>query len=187
MARQSLGTLHFADHMLGYAETAVRCSFEARRGKLYDALRALNAMLIVDLARQATVGDFTQRQYEELAWKSLEIQMEEELKEQFRFAYVAGMARRKFKDLDGVMVALGTLIPKFRAEYEARAAASLLDRKGGVLRWLTGTQEVGSIEELLKFSNASLWLAQCVLNEASAFHHLERKAEELIDLMPGTS
>lgn len=131
MAGRSLGNLRFENHILGYAETAVRYSFEARRGTLYQALRALNALLIVDLAKQATVEDFTQREYEEMAWKSLENQMEEELKERFRFAYVVGMARRKFKDLDAAMGVLDRLVPEFTAEYETRAAAGKLGRKGG--------------------------------------------------------
>jgi hypothetical protein len=184
MAGRSLGNLRFENHILGYAETAVRYSFEARRGTLYQALRALNALLIVDLAKQATVEDFTQREYEEMAWKSLENQMEEELKERFRFAYVVGMARRKFKDLDGAMGVLDRLVPEFTAEYETRAAAGKLGRKGGVLRWSTGTQEVGCIQELLKFATASLQFAQHVLDEDSAFHHLEAKADELRDALP---
>lgn len=184
MARRKLGTLHFSDHILNHAETAVRLSFEARRGKLYNALRALNAMLIVDLARQATVEDFTQRELEELAWKSLQVRMEEELMDQFRFAYVVGMARRKFKDLDGVMQALDRLVPEFVAEYETRAAAGTLARKGGFLRWSTGTQEIGSIEELLRFCKATLRLAEYVLDDDSPFEHLGPRVLMLTDMLP---
>lgn len=184
MASRSLGTLHFSDHILGYAEAAVRYSFEARRGKLYNALRALNALLIVDLARQAVAEDFSRRELEELAWKSLETQMERELNEQFRFAYVVGMARRKYKDLNGVVNALEKLVPEFKAEYEARAATGNLGRKGGVVRWLTGTQEIGSIEELLKFCNASLWFATNVLDDDSEFESLAPRVTVLSDMLP---
>ncbi len=183
-ARKSLGRLHFADHILGYLETAVRHSFEARRGKLYNACRALNAMLVVDLAKQATEQDFTRRELEELAWNSLETQMEPELKEQFRFAYLCGMARRRYTDLNGVMTALEQLVPAFAEEFSTREAAGTLDRKGGFLRWATGTQEVGSVEDLLSFCNASLFFAESVLDDASEFEHLNKRARDLQDMLP---
>lgn len=185
MARRSLGKIHIASHILSDLETAVRYSFEARRGKLYQALRALKAMLIVDLTRQATQDDFTQRELEELAWTALTAQMDEELMNEFRFAYVAGMARRKFKDLDGVLRALDDLVPQFAVEFRTREETGSLDRKGGVMRWLLGTQEVGSIEELLRFASASLKFAEAVLDEDSRFHHLERRATHLRDMLPG--
>lgn len=183
MARRFLGSLQISGHILDAVESAVRYSFEARRGKLYNALRALNALLIVDLAQQAT-EDFTRRELEELAWKSLHAQMEQELAEQFRFAYVVGMARRKFKDLDGVIQALEKLLPEFKAEFETRSAEGKLARKTGILRWLTGTEEIGTIEELLRFCEASLWLAERVLDEDSAFEHLAPKVTELAATLP---
>lgn len=184
VARTSLGVLYFPDHTLAHMEKAVRYSFEARRGKLYHALRALNAMLVVDLARQATGEKFTRRDLEKLAWKSLEAKMEKELSDQFRFAYVVGMARRRFGDLDGVMRTLGVLVPQLTAEYEQRQAAGTLARKGGFLRWSTGTQEVGSIEDLVQFCGASLRLAEHVLDEDSAFTHLTPRVLALTDMLP---
>lgn len=184
MARTSLGSLNFASHTLGYLEDAIRSSFEARRGKLYNALRALNALLAVDLARQVVIKDLTPREFDELTWTSLESQMEKELNDQFRFAYVAGMARRKFDDLDGVADALEQLIPEFVAEHNARASSGSLERKGGVLRWLTGTQEVGSVDDLLEFCRASLWFAENVLDDDSEFEHLAVRFTTLTDSLP---
>ena len=184
MARKSLGNLELSSFTLHSLEEALRHSFEARRGKLYHALRAMNAMLVVDLVRQATLEDFTQLECEELAWTSLRSQVEEELMKEFRFAYVVGNARRKFQNLDGVMQALEPLVDEFVAEYATRAADGALERKGGVIRWLTGTQEVGSIADLLKFANASFWFAQNVLDNESGFEHLAPKVEELYDLLP---
>lgn len=182
--KRSVGRLCFSCHVLDHIETAVRHSFEARRGDLYDALQALDAMLIVDLAEQAVEENFSQREFGQLAFESLNSEREQELGEAFRFHKVVRMARRKFGDLDGVMRALDTLVPAFKAEYEARAAEGQLERRVGIISWLTGKREVGSNEELLQFCEASLWLAQNVLDEDSAFAHLARKTEELMDMLP---
>ncbi len=184
MAVNAQGRVQFADHILGYLETAVRHSFEARRGKLHNALRALNAMLVLDLTRQVTRSEISDRNLGRVASRSLYVQMEDELDRQFRFVYVAWMAHRKFENLDGVVAALEKLIPQFVAEFEERTAAGKLDRKGGVLRWLTGTQEVGSIENLLDFCRASLWFAENLLDDGSHHAHLASRITALTDTLP---
>lgn len=184
MARRKLGRLEISSYTLYLLENAIKHSFEARRGKLYHALRALNALAMIDLSKQAVEDPFSDREYRELTWASLNGVFEKQLDDQFRFAYVSGMARRKFGDLSGVMTQLETLIPAFVDEFKQREAAHELGRKGGIVRYLLGIQEVGSVEDLLRFTQSSLFLAGHVLDECSPNAALEPRVEKLSRILP---
>lgn len=169
---------------LNTLETTVIASFEARRGKLYDALRALNALTLIDVARGSVPDDFTERELATLVWNSVETQLEKELMQQFRFAYVQGMARRKFKNLEGVTQALELLIPEFIEEFETRSRNGDLERRGGLLRYLTGIREIGSIEGLMGFCRESLLFAYLNLDDDPGDSSLEKRLTALSDSLP---
>lgn len=92
---RDLGKLNLSDFILHLLEEAIRASFEARRGKDYDALRALNPLLILDLADQPTVEEFTSQELHLLAIDAIERQMEKGLEGQFRFFIASRKALRK--------------------------------------------------------------------------------------------
>lgn len=76
------------------------------------------------------------------------------------------------------------MIPEFAKEFKRRDASGDLSRKGGLLRWLLGIQEVGSIEDLLSFANKTLWYAQWAFDDESRYPDLEKRASALHDLLP---
>lgn len=185
MTNRSLGRVELASFSRDALEKAVRASFEARRGPLYNALRALNAFCIVEIVSQSTEpGRFTDRELRELAFRAVGAQLEKELFDEFRFLYCLAMGKRKFGDAQGTIAALETLIPPFAAEFRERETAGRLDRKGGPLRWLLGLHEVGSIEHLLAFADASLDLAFWTFGDSEGDADLDPRVTALMERLP---
>ena len=188
-----LGGLVISDFVLDQLERAVVHSFEARRGPLYNALRALNAAAIQAIAvssiqttSDAVVGDSSgmsvYNDAKKLILQALKNQMEPEIYDEFRFSYCLGLAKR-FKGPSGITARLEALIPPFAEEFSAREAANDLEPHGGLLRWCLGMQEVGRIEALLQFASQTLfWTADQF--PSSRYGDLERRLNVISDQLP---
>lgn len=184
MTGQSLGSLNLASYTLSQLEDCVKASFEARRGSLYNALRGMNALSIFEIGRGGVGPKYSDRDVKKLVWQALKQQMEEELEQQFRFLYCHRMAMRKYRDPTGVVLKLEKLVPDFAEEFRQREAQGKLGRKGGIIRWSIGIQEVGSIEDLLAFTKESLFFASYAFDYDSRYPDLERRIGALQDSLP---
>ncbi|MEM7056143.1 MAG: hypothetical protein AAF557_01015 [Pseudomonadota bacterium] len=184
MARRKIGRLTIGDFGISQLEDAVKAGFEARRGPLFNALRALNAFTIFELGRCSVADDYSDRDVKELVHYALENQMEKELSNKFRFLYCHGMGRRKFGDPPGLVTRLEVLIPEFVEGYQQRKADGMMAPKGGLLRWCLGIQEVGKIGGLLRFARRTLQFASFNFDTDTRYPELEERLNFLIDLLP---
>lgn len=76
-------------------------------------------------------------------------------------------AQQTFKNLEGVVIALEASIPALFSEYQERSARGDLAPKGGLRRLVSGTNEYGNIEDLIKFCCATLDFAYFAIGYGS--------------------
>lgn len=188
------GRLEISDYYLSCLERSVLCSFEARRGQLYDCLRALNAVALQEIAMDvlpkedanATQAHPRTNAYEnakKLMLKALQNQMEPEIYDQFSFLHSLKLAT-KLKGPAGITARLEALIPSFAKEFSARESAKELEPQVGFLRWCLRTHEVGRIEPLLEFATETLFWTASVFPK-SRYSELGRRLNALSDKLPG--
>lgn len=191
-----LGQLEIADFPLHLLQSALIQSFEARRGKLFDTLMALNALAIHDLGitwmrslsfQGTLIGASLTHQYtladaEQLVLEAVQRQLEPELADAFRYPHSLQRAKR-LGGAPGVTKRLEKLVPLMLAEFTAREAAGDLAPKTGLLRWLLGQKEFGGIEPLLGFTHQSLfWTSEHLI--ADRREAIAKRLDVLSDSLP---
>ncbi len=191
-----LGQLEIADFPLHLLQSALIQSFEARRGKLFDTLMALNALAIHDLGitcmrslsfQGTLIGASRTHQYtladaEQLVLEAVQRQLEPELAHAFRYPHSLQRAKR-LGGAPGITARLEKLVPLMLAEFTAREATGDLAPKTGLLRWLLGQKEFGGIEPLLGFSHQSLfWTSELLL--ADRREAITKRLDALCHLLP---
>ncbi|OUD08473.1 hypothetical protein BVC71_13310 [Marivivens niveibacter] len=192
---KKLGRLVIADYSLHLLEQALIRSFEARRGRLFDTLLALNALAVRDLgisglgmsSHGAIFGASRKHKYtladaEQLVFEAVQRQLEPELVHAFRYPQSLQRAKR-LGGAPGITKRLEKLVPHMLAEFTAREANGDLAPKTGLLRWLVGKNEFGGIEPLLEFTHQSLFWTSDHLN-AGRHEAVAKRLEDLCHLLP---
>lgn len=168
------GRLEISDFTLSCMEGSIIHSFEARRGKLFHALHALNAVALHEiamnimqpegaLAARPHPATRAYRNPRKLMLKTLQNQMEPEVYEQLAFLRSLRVARR-LKGPLGIITRLEALTPPFVDEFLTREAKQELEPRVGFLHWCLRTNEVGRIEPLLEFArNTLFWTSDAFL------------------------
>lgn len=179
-----LGSLQLLSFTLDMLTDAVKRSFEARRGPLYNALVALNAFALFEIVRSGSVDIETDNDIEDLAWSGLAEDMEFELLEHFNFPAALQHGRNAFGDSKALVYALEPLIAAHVAEVQTRRQSGDMEPKVSLIGWVKGTNEVGRLEALNDFALCSLFFASYAFDRRSSFPELERRLDAMYDQLP---